>query len=143
MNTLITPQHLTAEVEATLSDLRTCLRGFGDAALNRRPQPDSWTAGQVVEHILKSAVHAIRAINGPAAPTGRRPDEKVAVLHAAFLEDDRKLKSPDFVAPAPGLTPAKRLRQPWKTCGGVPARPSRPETWRSCAPASTFQPWER
>ncbi len=68
--------------------------------LNVVPPMGGWTAGQVGEHILKSAGFILMALQAPAKETTRDPAEKVKPLADIFLNFDIKMKGPDFIEPS-------------------------------------------
>jgi hypothetical protein len=46
---------LVAAFAATFTDLKNTISGFDGDTFNHTPLPGSWTAGQVAEHLIKSA----------------------------------------------------------------------------------------
>jgi hypothetical protein len=92
---------LLTEMETTAGNLHKALGAFDPTTFNTVPFEGSWTAGQVAEHLLKSAgVTAV--LHGHTAVTQRNPDEKVELLRHVFLDFDRKLNAPDFIIPSEG-----------------------------------------
>jgi len=73
---------------------------FDQDNINTVPFGGSWTAGQVAEHILKSASGVLETVNGPSVPTTRNPEEHVKMFGEVFLNMDIKMKSPDFIIPS-------------------------------------------
>lgn len=85
--------------EATTGFLQA-FSSFPQEEVNIIPFEGSWTAGQVAEHILKSASGVLHGLTGPVKSTGRNPEEHVAMLRELFLDFTTKMKGPDFVAPS-------------------------------------------
>jgi hypothetical protein len=73
---------------------------FDQDDINTVPFEDSWTGGQVAEHILKSVSGILETLNGPFVTTSRNPEEYVKMLGEVFLNMDIKMKSPDFIIPS-------------------------------------------
>lgn len=87
---------LTNNINKTFNDLITILSGINEKDLNRIPFENSWSIGQVVEHIILCG-------NGiPDHKTDistRRQNEKVPILKKIFSNMDEKSKAD------PALTP--------------------------------------
>jgi len=90
------------EFDTASSEFLQALNNFTQHNINTVPFEGSWTAGQVADHILKSATGAEQALTGPVKPTERDTDQHVALLRKIFLDFDMKMKSPDFVLPSGG-----------------------------------------
>lgn len=90
MNSLLNNLH------STFDDLLNILSKTSDTVLNKIPFKDSWSAGQVVEHIVLCG-------NGiPDNKTGdstRQRDEKVTILKEIFSNMDEKSKTDPALAP--------------------------------------------
>lgn len=92
-------KQLAADLQAAYAEMMRVLSVFDDRQLNELPFEGSWTAGQVVDHILQSTA---ALPDNHTVPARRRPDEKVKGLSDAFLNFDTKFKSPDFILPGSG-----------------------------------------
>jgi len=92
-------EHIFTEIDTVLADMIKTLSLFSDEEINTIPFEDSWTPGQVVQHIIMSDAGFASLLNGPAKDTERQPDEHVEQLKAIFLNFDIKMKSPDFILP--------------------------------------------
>lgn len=78
--------------QAAIEDLTELLGTLDEKQLNRVPFSQSWTAGQVGDHLLKS--YGSRVIfNGPTSIANRPVDEKCQPLSTLFLNFDIKLKA--------------------------------------------------
>lgn len=91
---------LINQTDNTAKELLQALASFDEEQINKIPFEGSWTAGQVAEHILKSASGAVAMLNGDTKPAGRPAEEKVGALRDLFLNFETKMSSPDFVLPA-------------------------------------------
>lgn len=91
---------LVAEIASTKEMLLTALGSFTRQNINQVPFEGSWTAGQVGEHVLKSASGVLQTITGPVKPGGRDPEQNVKPLADAFLNFEIKFQSPDFIIPS-------------------------------------------
>src|SRR5438067_693566 len=90
---------LTGELLTTKDNLLHVLDFFDNENINTVPFEGSWTAGQVAQHILKSASGVSAALNGPVKTANRDPGQHLKLLGDIFLNFDIKMKSPDFVLP--------------------------------------------
>jgi hypothetical protein len=92
--------NLQNELTNTKQDLLNVLNLFDQENINILPFEDSWTGGQVAEHVLKSLSGCLQNITGPTKLTERNPEEHVKQLGEIFLNMDIKMKSPDFIIPS-------------------------------------------
>jgi len=93
-------QTLINDLQIASDNMLEALSKFSQQQINKVPFKDSWTAGQVAEHILKSATGLPDVLHGDKEPTQRPPDEKEAIIKSIFLNFSTKLKSPDFIIPS-------------------------------------------
>ncbi|MBC7401096.1 MAG: DinB family protein [Mucilaginibacter sp.] len=89
---------LLTELEKTKADLISAISAISDEQFNTVPFKDSWTPGQVTEHVFKAV--GIGVLYGKTQPTERAPDENVEGTAKVFLNMDIKMKSPDFIYPS-------------------------------------------
>lgn len=90
---------LLGEMEITLKELKEVLSSFRDEQLNVVPFEGSWTAAQVMEHLLKS-YGVVETVNGEVKETERPPDENIEDIKATFLNFDVKFDAPEFILPS-------------------------------------------
>lgn len=90
---------LTTSIQKTFNELHDIIYGFSDDQYNQIPFEGSWTAGQVVEHILKTLRGIPQLMQGAVPSPGRVPDEKLKALEGLFLDFSIQMQAPDFVAP--------------------------------------------
>jgi DinB superfamily len=91
---------LSQKINDTKNDLLVALDTFRPEKFNVIPFDGSWTAGQVAEHILKSASAMLQTMNGPVKIADRDPGQYMKPLGDAFLNFDIKMQSPDFIIPS-------------------------------------------
>jgi hypothetical protein len=72
---------------------------FTNEQLNTVPFENSWTPGQVADHMIKATAGLPDEITEVPA---REPDQLVEELKAMFLDFNAKYQSPDFVLPENG-----------------------------------------
>ena len=89
---------LLTELQDTKTDLLQTITGIEEAKLNTMPFADSWTAAQVVEHILNAI--GTPMLYEETKATERDPQEKVKATANLFLNLGIKMKSPDFIYPS-------------------------------------------
>lgn len=97
---LMTSEELLSEADNTLSKLLQLLSAFNQEQLNLAPFKDSWTAGQVAEHMIKSNAGFVEMLFGPVSETNRPPDELSQQIKTGFMDFTTKMESPDFVVPS-------------------------------------------
>lgn len=96
----ISQDNLQSEFEEVTKELVLVLTAFDQEQLNAVPYADSWTAGQVGEHLFKSDTAILNALHGPVKQTQRAPDQNVDGINSQFLDFSTKMKSPDITTPA-------------------------------------------
>lgn len=97
---------LRADIEKAFTGIISIASVFEENNINEVPFPGSWTAGQVLGHIIK-ATGGIPDKQTIAAP--RPYDEKKAQVNQIFTDYTKKLKSPDFVLPEDGPYSKEKL----------------------------------
>lgn len=91
---------LLASFAAATSELLKALSLFNKEEINVIPFAESWTAGQVAEHLLKSGYGIIKVLSGKTVPVERRPDLNVEFIEAIFLDFTKKAKSSRAIWPS-------------------------------------------
>jgi hypothetical protein len=97
---------LITEIRNTADEFIRLISTFSDEQFNRQPSPESWTPGQVADHIIKATAGLP---DGRTKKAERPIDELVPTLEEVFLNFDVKYKSPDFVTPDEGPFDKKRI----------------------------------
>jgi len=102
MNTnSLTQEELINEIENVNREFLQRLSQFSAQELNKIQKEESWTAGQVTEHILKSNGGILtQLLNGDGNSTTRTFDEHVDLIKNIFRSED-KMKT------APALEPSQ------------------------------------
>ena len=91
--------NINQQVTDTNQRFRQLFASVQDEQINVVPFKDSWTAGQVAEHVLKSETAMLEALHSPAKKADRDPFSHVEHLKNAFLNFSVKMKSPEFIVP--------------------------------------------
>ncbi len=91
------------ELADTGKELELVLSSFTPEQINTAPFAGSWTAGQVAEHVLKSAAGILQTVNGDTTIIDRDAAQHVSLLKQIFLDFTTKLTSPDFIIPSDEL----------------------------------------
>ena len=84
--------------DAVTQELLELLSPLSDTALNKIPFENSWTAGQLGDHLYKS-YNVIGLLNGRVKDTERSPDQKLKEIRKQFLDFSIKMESPKAVLP--------------------------------------------
>ena len=93
-------KEIISEFEATLNEFLAILSSFSQQEFNTHPSPNSWTAGQVAEHIRKSLNGGVVLLTTNTKPANRPPHQLVETIKNIFTDFSKKLNSPDFIIPA-------------------------------------------
>jgi hypothetical protein len=96
---MMNTDRLLAYFNETFSELENSISLFDYQSFNQVPFEDSWTPGQVVQHLKLANGNFVHVLKGEVGTTERPIDEKVSVLKEIFLNFTTKLKSPDFIRP--------------------------------------------
>jgi len=91
---------LAEQITDVKRDLLAMLNSFSQENINQKPFDGSWTAGQVAEHVLKSASGVLGALTGLTKSPDRDPEQFVKRISNAFMNFDVKMKSTDFILPS-------------------------------------------
>src|SRR5690242_7798065 len=95
-------ERLKSETGKTFSGLYQTLSPLTEQMINTVPFEGSWTAGQVIEHIIKSASGLSQVCGGPVIHAERPKDEKIDAIKKLFLDFTIKFNAPDFIVPGDG-----------------------------------------
>ena len=93
-------KEIISEFEAALNEFITILSSFSQQQFNIHPEENSWTAGQVAEHIRKSLKRGDVLLTVDTKPADRPADQFVGNIKSVFTDFSRKLSSPEFIIPA-------------------------------------------
>jgi hypothetical protein len=92
-------ENIKQDIDNTFNEIIAIVSGIEYKEFNTIPFEGSWTAGQLIRHVIKSALGFIEIIDGPVVSTLREADEKVKIIKQDFLDFSNKTKSPDNVVP--------------------------------------------
>lgn len=87
---------IKTDFKTTIEGLIKVVSSFNKEQFNSIPFQNSWTAGQVVDHIIKSIAGFAQILKEPGKETKRKPNDKIEQLKKAF---SKKMKSPEFLTP--------------------------------------------
>ncbi|MDA6072560.1 DinB family protein [Flavobacterium sp. AC] len=90
---------LQKNIVETFKKLNEILSSFSNEELNIVLYKGSWTAGQVVQHIILGNSGYPELFNGKTQKTIRKYDEHVKELEILFLNFNTKMNAPDFLKP--------------------------------------------
>lgn len=91
----LSQEELIIEVENVNREFIQRLSQFSEKELNKIQKEESWTAGQVTEHIIKSNGGILnQLLNGDATPTTRPFDEQVDLIKNIFRGEDKMKTAP-------------------------------------------------
>lgn len=90
---------LQKNIVETFKKLNETISSFSQEEINIVPYKGSWTAGQVVQHIIIACSGYPELFAGNKEKTSRKPDENIKELEAVFFNFDEKMDSPDFLKP--------------------------------------------
>lgn len=87
------------EADGTLSALENLFSNFNAKQVNEVPFADSWTAGQLANHLIMANGGFVEVINGPTTETSKPADIMVERIKGDFLNFNIKFDSPEFIYP--------------------------------------------
>ena len=88
-------EDLIVEIENVNREFIQQISKFSTEKLNKTEKEESWTAGQVTEHIIKSNGGILnQLLNGDATPTTRPFDEQVDLIKNIFRSEDKMKTAP-------------------------------------------------
>ena len=88
-------EELIGEIENVNREFIQQLSKFSTEKLNKTKKEESWTAGQVTEHIIKSNGGILnQLLNGDATLTTRPFDEQVDLIKNIFRSEDKMKTAP-------------------------------------------------
>lgn len=85
--------------ETTTDELVDLLSSLTEEQLNSLPFENSWTAGQVGDHLYRS-YSVMEILNGNVESTDRKPDEKLPEIEKLFLDFSIQMESPKEILPS-------------------------------------------
>jgi hypothetical protein len=97
-----TKEEILIAIGEAVSDMGGLMSSLDESQVNTVPYEDSWTAGQLFNHVTKSINGIPGAMLKEAAPAERDPGEKIAMFKKTFLDFSTKMKAPDVVVPDNG-----------------------------------------
>jgi len=97
-----TKEEILSAIGEAVSDMGGLMESLNEIQVNTVPYEDSWTAGQLFNHVTKSISGLGGAMLKEAPEAERDPAEKVAGFQKTFLDFSTKMQSPDFIIPDPG-----------------------------------------
>jgi len=83
----------------SLLALENLLSKIDPTDINKIPFEGSWTAGELVQHLILSNGGFVEVVNGSATETSRPADMKISQIRNIFLNFDVKFNSPEFICP--------------------------------------------
>ena len=91
-------QALALEIEETSTALINSFNSIPKEKVNKIPFESSWTASQLVQHVILSMSGFEKLISGQEAEANRAFDQSVSDMKA-MLESPEKMKSPPAIEP--------------------------------------------
>ncbi|MDO9373238.1 MAG: DinB family protein [Bacteroidota bacterium] len=67
--------------------------------INKRPTEISWTAAQVMQHLVLSNGGFVDIMRGSVIDSDRDPGQSIPMIRSIFLDFTTKMQSPDFIVP--------------------------------------------
>lgn len=86
-------------LQNSIEDFQELISSFKEVQLNAVPFKNSWTAGQVAQHIIMANSGFAEVLNGPVTETERAADKLQEQIKGDFLNFNIKMESPDFILP--------------------------------------------
>jgi hypothetical protein len=90
---------VATELEESAQQFIEIFTRLPEEMINVIPFPESWTAGQLGNHIVKAT--AAIPDEKTSAPE-RAPDQQIGLIKSVFLNFEMQYRSPDFIVPDNG-----------------------------------------
>lgn len=90
---------MTSEIKTTFLQWESVVSSFNNDNINTVPFKESWTPGQVAEHLIKANSGITKVLRGRVTDTKRDPEEKIPQTNHIFLDFSTKMKSPEQIVP--------------------------------------------
>lgn len=96
---ILNKNELFVSIDKVMSRVIEMFATLDEREINSIPFKDSWTAAQLMMHIIKSINAMAKVLGMKSGPAARSSDERVPELKKIFLDFSTKLKSPGFIVP--------------------------------------------
>ena len=93
-----TQQELIQEINSVFTQFIDMISMLQNEKINQIPYENSWTAGQLINHVTKSINGVTLTMKMEGQPTPRN-GEKITELKNIFLDFSKKMKSPEEILP--------------------------------------------
>lgn len=107
-------KQLLLDLDQTEQDFYAALASLQPEQVNVVPFEGSWTAGQVVEHILMAESGIPETVLGSIEETARPVAQYVPVIESIFLDFTAKYQAPEFITPSAGPHDQQQLLEAFK-----------------------------
>ncbi|MDZ7714921.1 MAG: DinB family protein [Balneolaceae bacterium] len=84
-------QQITEELKNATEELLEIIESVPEESFNASPSKNSWSPGQVVEHLIKVETGTLRSFSGPLEQCERNSEEKVEKIQDDFLNFKTKM----------------------------------------------------
>jgi len=111
-----TRQQLIDRINDTLSEYIERISALNDEQINKIPYENSWTAGQLCNHVLKSTAGIGAAMKTAGKPMRKNSADKIAELQSIFLDVSNKFQSPKEIVPDNGPFPKQQTIDSLTAC---------------------------
>jgi hypothetical protein len=100
---MILTETVIRDIEQSALELRQVLGGFSAEQFNRKPSDQSWSPGQLAEHILLSDILINRILKGEFKKAERPADEMLPTIRAFFSDPEKTIPLSSVVMPSDTL----------------------------------------
>jgi hypothetical protein len=90
---------LLTAIDECIAELQQGFASLDDDEINKIPYPNSWTAGQLMQHVSKSIDGIAGAMKQKGEVAERDAAENAEKLRTIFLDFSNKFQAPDFIVP--------------------------------------------
>jgi hypothetical protein len=111
-----TQQELIREIDDTISQFIDMISMLDNGQINEIPYENSWTAGQLFNHIQKSTAGVVKAMKTDGKPTDKDSRDKITELKNIFLDVSNKFQSPHEIVPDAGPFEKQKTVDDLKQC---------------------------
>jgi hypothetical protein len=92
-------QNVLNSINDTAGQIESYVTPLNEDRLNTVPYQNSWTAAQLLRHLVKSTEFMTDGLQTPGKPADRDPGARIPELRKVFEDRTNRLQSPDAIVP--------------------------------------------
>lgn len=102
-------QTLATELSLNTDRLISALRRFDLKTFNEKPGPQSWSAGEIAEHLLLFDLRTANVLAGKQGSASRDDDSVVSAITTRLQDRSNRIDAPEALLPSPAAKEQEAL----------------------------------